>query len=877
MNDVLDRLTTALADRYTIERELGQGGMATVYLARDIKHDRDVAIKVLRPELAVVIGAERFLREIKTIATLQHPHILPLFDSGEADGFLYYVMPFVDGETLRARLDRETQLGVPDAVRIATDVAEALHYAHGRGVVHRDIKPENILLANGRPMVVDFGIALAVSAAASGRMTETGLSLGTPRYMSPEQATAEKEIGGRSDIYSLATVLYEMLTGEPPHMGNSAQQIIMKIIAEPAQPVTRLRKAVPASVAAAVAKSLEKLPADRFATAKEFADALGNSGFSYEHGGGSPAATGVGDWRMRVAMPAIAVAALLATALGSQLVTADLPALGARYEVAWTDRGSIQAMIGVSPDGQRLAMAGQDGSLRRLVVRHRDQLDAVPIPGTENGVNPAFSPDGNRVVFLVDETLRIANIDGGPVQLVTDSLVGVPGLAWGSDGYIYFDRRGVGPLLRVRETGGAPEAVSTLDAATGELQHVWPDVLPNGRGVIMVLNRGGPGRGAQETDGIAVLDLKTGKHRELFRGVYARYAASGHLLYVTHAGELMGVPFDEDRLTITGPAVALATGIAISSIGTGAVDLTISRNGVLWYASREPNAVRDDAVWSGRDGVLVPYQPPLTGTIAAIALSPDQTRLAYIVQDGASGRAFVTGLAGATRDRLTFDRSFESVTWRPDGRELLVNELRGEAFSIPADGRALPARVPGLPRDVQDIRWSPDGVWLVFSAQAGVNADIFGFRPGIDTAVVPLVTSPEVDRNPSVSPDGRWLLFHTTRGGVGEVYVRPFPNTSGAVRQVSSANGRQPRWSREGREIIYRTFADSLVAVPVLPGDAFAVGEEETLFAVTGVTSWDVTADGQRFLLVKERSSASPRRLNVVENYFEDLRRRVPK
>jgi len=215
-----ERLTKALADRYAIEREIGAGGMATVYLAQDLKHDRRVALKVLKPELAAVLGADRFIQEIKTTANLQHPHILPLFDSGEADSFLYYVMPFIDGETLRDKLDRETQLGIDEAVRITSDVADALDYAHRNNVIHRDIKPENILMHDGRPMVADFGIALAVSAAAGGRMTETGLSLGTPHYMSPEQATAEKELTNRSDIYSLGAMLYEMLTGSPPHVGN---------------------------------------------------------------------------------------------------------------------------------------------------------------------------------------------------------------------------------------------------------------------------------------------------------------------------------------------------------------------------------------------------------------------------------------------------------------------------------------------------------------------------------------------------------------------------------------------------------------------------------------------------------------------------------
>ena len=283
----IDALNSALADRYSVEREIGQGGMATVYLAHDLKHDRKIAIKVLKPELAAVLGADRFVAEIKTTAALQHPHILPLFDSGNADGFLYYVMPFIDGETLRAKLDRETQLGVDESVKIATAVADALDYAHRHGVIHRDIKPENILLHEGRPMVADFGIALAVSAAAGGRMTETGLSLGTPHYMSPEQATAEKEISARSDIYSLASVLYEMLTGDPPHTGASVQQIIMKIITEPAAPVATLRKSVPPNVAAAIAKSLEKLPADRFETAKAFGDALNNPAFRIADGVGS--------------------------------------------------------------------------------------------------------------------------------------------------------------------------------------------------------------------------------------------------------------------------------------------------------------------------------------------------------------------------------------------------------------------------------------------------------------------------------------------------------------------------------------------------------------------------------------------------------------
>jgi len=287
MAEVTEHLSTPLADRYRIERRLGEGGMATVYLAEDVKHDRKVALKVLRPELAAVLGADRFVQEIKTTAQLQHPHILPLYDSGSTTTLngggtelLYYVMPYIQGETLRAKLDREVQLGIDEAVKITTEVADALQYAHEHGVIHRDIKPENILLHDGRVMVADFGIALAVSAAGGGRMTETGLSLGTPHYMSPEQATADRHITNRSDIFSLGSVLFEMLTGELPHTGSSAQAIIFKIVSDEARPVRELRKAVPPHVAAAVAKAVEKLPADRFENAKAFADALDTPGLT---------------------------------------------------------------------------------------------------------------------------------------------------------------------------------------------------------------------------------------------------------------------------------------------------------------------------------------------------------------------------------------------------------------------------------------------------------------------------------------------------------------------------------------------------------------------------------------------------------------------
>ncbi len=361
MSGVMPRLTAALADRYTIERALGQGGMATVYLARDLKHEREVAIKVLKPEPAAVLGAERFVVEIKTTAALQHPHILPLFDSGSADGFLFYVMPYVQGETLRTKLDRATQLG----------------------------------------------IALALSAAAGGRMTETGLSLGTPHYMSPEQATADKELSGRSDIYSLGSVLFEMLTGNPPHVGSSAQQIIMKIIAEPVEAVTKYRKSVPPNVAAAVAKSLEKLPADRFESAKAFGDALGNPHYTHASGGATGPNADASPRkfkRLAVAMSVLATAAI-AVALWGWLRPATPPAVSRSRIVLWDSTqlsvGDVGRDLAISPDGGAVVFAQRTGDRRELYLKERDRIDATALEGsTDVAGAPTFSPDGAWIAFV---------------------------------------------------------------------------------------------------------------------------------------------------------------------------------------------------------------------------------------------------------------------------------------------------------------------------------------------------------------------------------------------------------------------------------------------------------------------------------------------
>ena len=854
--------------------------MATVYLAHDVRHDRKVAIKVLKPELAAVLGAERFVVEIKTTAALSHPHILPLFDSGTADGFLYYVMPYIKGETIREKLNRETQFGVDEAVRIAREVADALDYAHRHGVIHRDIKPENILLHDGRPMVMDFGIALAVSAAAGGRMTETGLSLGTPHYMSPEQATADKEITGRSDVYSLASVLYEMLAGQPPHVGGSAQQVIMKIIAEPAQPVTALRKSVPPNVSATLARALEKLPADRFDNAKSFGDALLNPTFAFDRRLNDVAVLQA-NWRHRIAVPALVVAGVAAlTAVWFSPRRAPDPPVR-RYAVEFSDPPRVLGQgssIAVSPDGRRIAYLGRRDGVQRVYLRALDQLVSTEVPGSEGAINPFFSPDGNSIGFMISvRSIRTASVSGSPAVTVVDSAVGSPGATWSPDGYIYYDQLGIGPLLRVRAQGGRPEKASELDSTRAEAQHCWPDALPNGRGIIIVVNQGGPGRQGLESDEIAVLDTRTKKHRVLMNGVFARYAASGHLLYVTAAGALMAVPFDQDRMEVTGEPMMLAEGIARMT-GAGGVDLTISRDGMLWYGTGERAGLRRELSWVTREGRFSPVDTGLSDVIDAIALSPDGKRAALAIQSRDSREVWVRELvSGGTMDKLTFGGSSNFPFWSVDGQfidfTMLGQAGPGELRRVAANGSGVAAPLFRDPRPIRSGTWSPGGNWLVFET---VTQDLYVVRPGVDSAAIPLIATPAVEGRPAISPDGNWLLYTSNRSGRSEVYAVPFPNATSALKQVSSDEGVSARWSRDGSEIFYRNRTGEMIAVAVTSREPLTLGTRRVLFRLgDAVQSWDVAPDG-RFLLVRVSSAgasdSASTQVFVVENLFQELR-----
>ncbi len=891
MSGMIDRLNAALEGRYRIERELGAGGMATVFLAEDVKHRRNVALKVLKPELAAVVGAERFLAEIETTASLQHPHILPLFDSGEADSFLFYVMPYIEGESLGDRLQREQQLPVEEAVAIAEKVAAALQYAHEHGVVHRDIKPANILMSRGDPLVADFGIALAVSQAGGGRITETGLSLGTPHYMSPEQAAGERTLDKRSDVYALGCVLYEMLTGQPPFGGPSAQAVLARILTGDPDRVTTHRRAVPAHVEAAVLKSLERLPADRFDTAAGFAAALRDTSFTTAPGVRGVPGAAAGTWRM-VALGAGAVA-VAAVALATVGFLSEDPAPVRRYRMELPGHALIPAAVGrrieISPDGSMLAYAGiGESGVAGIWVRRRDQFNATLIPGTATAAMPTFSPDGRRIAFGTGNSdLAVATLGGEPPLSFPAPGNQSFGLAWGPDDRLYY--AGEAGIVRIPAGGGEPEPVTRADTANGEFFHIYPSVLPGGRGLIYTSVRG---MGTDpDASSVVVTDLETGEITARMRGAIGLYAASGHLLVVSGGseGRLVAAPFDLRTLEITGDAVALAQGVGSTTAG---IDIAISDDGTLIYWESPTDVAGDAAapVLVGRNGTQSVIDATWRGTFSSLAVSPDGARLAVSMVASDGEHLWVKELAGGPAAKRTFQgQNHQRPEWTPDGRDILFYSNRQGGFSLwraRADGSS-PARVMlDEPRDIVAAEVSPDGAWLLYRTNAlqAPGADILAKR--LDAALEPsgeavgLLTTPAAERTPTFSPDGRWVAYVSDESGRDEIYVRPFPDVDDARWQVSVEGANEPLWSRGGGEIFYRRSDGDLVAVAVRTEPTFAPGERRSLFPAASYGAdynhrfYDVLPGDSLFVMVP-LNQLGGNHLVLVDNLFTELREKV--
>ena len=866
--------------------------MATVYSAVDLKHNRKVAVKVLRPELAAVIGADRFLKEIEVTANLQHPHILPLHDSGEADTFLFYVMPFVEGETLRDRLVREKQLSVHDSVELARAVAAALDYAHRHGVIHRDIKPENILLHDGQALVADFGISLAVSQAGAGtRMTETGLSLGTPHYMSPEQATGDRALDARSDVYSLGCVLYEMLTGDPPHTGSTVQAIVAKVLSETPSPITRTRSMVPVNVEAAIMVALMKTPADRFDSAADFAAALINPSFRLASAGAeSAAAAGPRSrWNPLSIGGLVAAGLLLATTLGAWFwrPVPERPTTRQRI-VLWKPEPdqSYVSLSAISPDGTKIVFPDTVGGLK-LWIKTRDQANPTALAGTEGALNAFFSPDGLWLGFVADGKLKKIPASGGAAVSLSDSANTVyPAGAWLPDGTILFNSAGY-QLRRLAPDAAAPVPGAQIPSGFGV---VALQPLPVDGGALAVLCRPG-------CTGSALYAVPAGvdSARLVLDDIAGGwYLPSGHLLHARRDGTILVAPFDLKRLKLSGPGTPVMDGVRIAF---GVADLAVSsRSGALLYATGAGSAGTGWVpTWVDRKGQAVPVDPEwemIPGSNIGLSISPDGTRLAVNILTGGSTDVWIKQLDRGPLTRLTYDgeRNFRPA-WTPDGRSVIYMSNRDDAsynlYQRRADGSDSARKILDLKDRITEALWTPDAKWLVLrmGGATGSTGDRYltAIQPGVDSAPRQLVASRFDAKVISLSPDGKWLAYESTESGREEVVVRPFPEVGSARVQVSSAGGLSPVWSSKRPEILFINAAGQLVSVSytIQNGD-FRPGEATVLFPARAKyfqsgnsRTYDIHPDGERFLFFgrrdADRASGPASDLILLEHWYSEL------
>ncbi len=887
----VERLSAALADRYRIERELGAGGMATVYLAHDQRHNRRVAIKVLRPELAAVIGAERFLAEIQTTANLQHPHILPLFDSGHVtadtrmeDGgsrvegdssirhhpssILYYVMPFIEGESLRDRLAREKQLPIADAVRITSEVASALDYAHRHGVIHRDIKPENVMLHDGQALVADFGIALAVSSTAGTRMTETGMSLGTPHYMSPEQAMGEREITARSDVYALGCIAYEMLTGEPPFTGPTAQAIIARVMTEEPRAITGQRRSVPPHVEAAILTALEKLPADRYGTAAEFAAALGNPATTTTRAMAS-ARRPPGS---RLPWAIAGVLALLLAVAGWKLLGGSGPALSSaapsRLAMLTPRQGGVTAglirQVSISPDGSTIYYVAvlNDGVSRTMRQRLDEETPEIATSIDAFVYGYRISRDG-RWTFGINprtNTTHVFPLAGGGVgrRLPEVSINWNSFVAWGPDGSLWQSRTGD------REVISRLTPEGEVIAVPGETRDLVVADVINEHTLLAVRAFLGTASGA-----LFLLDTRTGERREVISTpiVEARYAA-GYLITVDGAGVMRAVEFDPKAGRITGTAVELATGVALT--GSGVAQFEVARNGTVVYLPEEPRSlVLVDRAGAVRDAT------PERHNFHSPKFSRDGRRIAVDFSVAGERDVWVVEAASGLMSRVTFDKDGHDPSWVPNGdltyitaRNGVIGVMRVRPGSTAPPDSLFRGSTLGYTGE-----WLSDGSALLTVGNVtnpGSAEDIALLTKAGKGPLEPLVATAASEQYPSAAPDMKWFAYTTTQPGREEVFLRRLDGTGEQV-QVSTNGGTEPIWSRDGREVFYRTTDEPamMMAAEIAMDPTPRVVSRTPLFSVSGYAgatphaNYDVSPDGRQFVLVRTNPSA---RVMVIQN-----------
>ncbi len=865
MTEYLDQLRTALADRYAIDREIGRGGMATVYLAEDLKHRRKVALKVLHPAVGAALGAERFLREIEIAAGLAHPHILPLHDSGHAGELLYYVMPFVEGESLRQRLDREKQLPLDEALHIAREVADALSYAHSRGIVHRDIKPENILLESGHAMVTDFGIAAAMSGADTQRLTETGIALGTPAYMSPEQAAGNRDLDGRSDLYSLGCVLYEMLAGAPPFAGPTTESIVRQHLTVDPPPVTTLRPAVPAHIAGTLERALAKTPADRFSPAAQFAEALKQPATDVR--APTPSRT-----RLALAASLVVVAALVATVVWQVTragPTVPDPATARQLTFLGT---LIEATL--APGGEFIAFVTRDTQrTERLYVQEIDGGDPLEIHAHAFLCCAQWSPDGAQLLFragprTAGRNLLRPRLGGGTPREVNSEII----TAWAPDGtqILSWWPQAKRLLLTDIPTG------DTTGSIPLEMPHVWvygTDWSRTDRLLAVVTQ-------SEATSTLWTVPLDT---REPVRVLddttlimSPRWSPRTRAVYYLRSAEAPA--YDLWKVTVSARGtmsrdpVRVLTGLPIGTRHQAIPALSISDDGSRLVYLRQTGYAN---LWQfdvrERGGVRTLEQRALTTGTAVRAnprLSPDGNEVAYVETSAGRSNVHVTTIAtGATRQVTFHAEGAWAPAWAPDGSRLAYGTGTRGGFKVWIVGRdgGTPRAVTASQFDAGNrLAWAPSPR-IVYQVPDDQNYHLLDPETEQET---PLFTGDlhGWQYNPRPSPDGRYVAVWWNRTDSLPDGLWIISTADGSRRFVSE--GLHPiAWHRSG-EAVYALPTDASGApssevyrVSVSDGAAHLY---TTLPFRVFSRELDITPDGRRIVAAVEETLADAW---LVENF----------
>jgi eukaryotic-like serine/threonine-protein kinase len=896
---------------YEIVAPLGAGGMGEVYRARDTRLDRIVAIKVLpthladKPELR-----ERFEREARTIASLNHPHICTLYDIGHQDGTDFLVMEYLEGETLAEQLAKGA-LPLEQVLRYAIEMADALDKAHRKGVTHRDLKPGNIMLTKSGTKLLDFGLAKLKQEATPANvtlskvptedaLTAQGTILGTLQYMAPEQLEG-KEADARTDIFAFGAVVYEIATGKRAFEGKSQASLIAAILEREPPAMSSLQPMTPPALDRVVKKCLAKEREKRWQDASDLCDEL-----KWIAEGGSqvtlaPIAAAKGIRALGRRALILSLGALLLVGVIASLATWNLkpsppsqPRPVSRFAITLSPGQQLAGLdsgpaVALSPDGTRLAYVARQGGTQQLYLRAMDSLDAKPIPGTEGAINPFFSPDDQWVGFFAGGKLKKVSVSGGAALSLANAALPV-GASWGSQGMIAFAPTNVSLLQQVPDAGGAPQLLTRFEK--GDVSHRWPEFLPGGKAVLFADGNNGANFINSQ---VAVQSVGTGERRNLVQGgMNPRYAPSGHLLYV-QGGSLIAMPFDPQRLMATGAAVPVVEGVLQSPV-SGAAQYSMSAMGSLVYIQGGTQSSQRKLVWVSRNGAEQPLAAPAHAYFLP-RLSPDGRRVAVSIQEQ-EAQVWLYDLSRETLTRLTFEGSVnQNSIWTRDGKRIAFLSNKEGPLNIfwqLADGSGGLERLTTSEYTQVPDSWSPDGQLLAFmEVNPNTGRDIWVLRMG-DSGQVPSAGSGQVRKAqpflrtefneavPRFSPDGRRLAYVSDESGRFEIYVQPYPGPGGKW-QISTDGGTEPVWNPNGRELFYRN-GSKMMAVEITTQPGFSAGKPRILFegryepAPVPVANYDVSPDGQRFLMLKPsyQAEAAPTQINVVLNWFEELKQKVP-